>query len=349
MRDAGGQMVKLELADRGAEAGTPAARSAYRMLSVIVPAYNEERSIPVLCDRLLAVLDELGTPFEIILVNDGSKDNTASVLRAAAGRRKEIKVIELKRNSGQTAAMMCGIDHASGDIIIPIDADLQNDPADIPLLLAKIAEGYDVVSGWRKDRKDAALRRNLPSRIANKIISLVSRVHLHDYGCTLKAYRLDVLDGVRLYGEMHRLIPVYASWLGAKVTEIPVRHYPRAHGKSNYGLERVAKIILDLIVVKFLDRQFMKPIYVFGGFGMLCLAVSGLAGFWALYLKFVDGLSLIQTPLPLLAVMTFITGFMCILMGLLSEILMRTYFESQGKTSYAVRERLNFDETQAKR
>jgi dolichol-phosphate mannosyltransferase len=349
MRDAGGQMVTLEPVDRGAEAAAPAKRPAYRMLSVIVPAYNEEQSIPILCDRLLAVLDGLDAPFEIILVNDGSKDNTGAVLRVAAGRRKEIKVIELKRNSGQTAAMMCGIDHASGDIIIPIDADLQNDPADIPALLAKIGEGYDVVSGWRKDRKDAALRRNLPSRIANRIISFVSRVHLHDYGCTLKAYRLEVLDGVRLYGEMHRLIPVYASWMGARVTEIPVRHHPRTHGSSNYGLERVVKIILDLIVVKFMDRQFMKPIYVFGGFGMLCLAISGLAAIWALYLKVVDGLSLIQTPLPLLAMMTFITGFMCILLGLLSEIMMRTYFESQGKTSYSVRERLNFDETRAKR
>jgi dolichol-phosphate mannosyltransferase len=244
---------------------------------------------------------------------------------------------------------MCGIDHATGDLIVPIDADLQNDPADIPLLLAKIAEGYDVVSGWRKDRKDSELRRNLPSRVANWIISKVSQVKLHDYGCTLKAYRRDVLDGVRLYGEMHRLIPVYASWMGARVTEIPVRHHPRKHGQSHYGLERVVKIILDLIVVKFMDRQFMKPIYVFGGFGMLCLAISFLAGAWALFLKFVDGLSLIQTPLPLLAVMTFVTGVMCILMGLISEILMRTYFESQGKTSYSVRERVNFDEPPAGR
>jgi dolichol-phosphate mannosyltransferase len=197
MRGAGGQMATLDL-DHSRAAIPPAIQPSFRRLSVVVPAYNEEQSIPILCERLLAVLDEVGTPFEIILVNDGSKDNTGAVLRAAAARRKEIKVIELKRNSGQTAAMMCGIDHASGDIIIPIDADLQNDPADIPALLAKLAEGYDVVSGWRKDRKDAALRRNLPSRIANWIISKVSRVPLHDYGCTLKAYRLDVLEGVRL-------------------------------------------------------------------------------------------------------------------------------------------------------
>jgi dolichol-phosphate mannosyltransferase len=342
-------MGRVELAEVTVEQGAvPAADAGYRKLSIVVPAYNEAKSIPVLCESLLAVLDGMGKPFEIILVNDGSKDDTQAVLRQAATRRHEIKVVELKRNSGQTAAMMCGIDHASGDIIIPIDADLQNDPADIPALLEKIAEGYDVVSGWRKDRKDSTLRRNLPSWIANWIISKVSRVQLHDYGCTLKAYRLDVLEGVRLYGEMHRLIPVYASWMGARVTEIPVRHHARKHGASHYGLERVAKIILDLIVVKFLDRQLMKPIYVFGGFGMACLAISGLAGIVALYLKFFRDVSLIQTPLPLLAVMTFITGFMCILMGLLCEILMRTYFESQGKTSYAVRERLNFDEKQAK-
>jgi glycosyltransferase involved in cell wall biosynthesis len=328
--------------DRRESAAEPGA--AYRKLSIVVPIYNEQGSIPTLCERLLTVLNRIAAPFEIILVNDGSTDGSRSALRDAAGRSKDIKVIELKRNSGQTAAMMCGIDHASGDIIIPIDADLQNDPEDIPLLLAKIAEGYDVVSGWRQVRNDREFGRDLPSRMANWLISAVSGVHLHDYGCSLKAYRLEVLDGVRLYGEMHRFIPIYASWMGARVTEVPVRHYPRQHGASHYGFERVIKVVLDLIVVKFLERQFMKPIYIFGGFGLLCLLVSGLAGLGALYLKFFEQVSLIQTPLPLLAVVAFITGFMCILMGLLSEILMRTYFESQGKTSYAVRESLNFDE-----
>src|SRR5581483_3453262 len=212
----------------------------------------------------------------------------------------------------------------------------------IPALLAKIDEGYDVVSGWRRIRMDSEVGRDLPSRIANWMISLVSGVRLHDYGCTLKAYRREVLDGVRLYGEMHRFIPIYASWMGAKVTEIPVRHAPRAHGSSHYGMERVLKVILDLIVVKFLDRHMMKPIYIFGGFGLLCLAISGLSLIGALYLKYVHHVSLIQTPLPLLSVMTFVTGFMCILMGLISEMLMRTYFEAQGKTPYAVRSRLNF-------
>jgi dolichol-phosphate mannosyltransferase len=323
----------------------PAERTkVYQTLSVIVPVYNEEKNIPTLCERLLAALDAIGSPFEIILVNDGSTDRSREALRAAADRRREIKVVELKRNSGQTAAMMCGIDHSAGDIIIPIDADLQNDPADISLLLAKIAEGYDVASGWRKDRKDAPLRRNLPSRIANRLISVVSGVPLHDYGCTLKAYRRDVLEGVRLYGEMHRFIPIYASWMGARVIEVPVSHSPRAHGSSNYGMERILKVMLDLIVVKFLDRYWMKPIYVFGGFGILCLLVSALAALWALWLKFFEAVSLVQTPLPLLSVMTFITGFMCILMGLLSEMVMRTYFESQAKAPYTVRARLNFDD-----
>src|SRR5581483_9646236 len=284
--------VREREVETGAATGMPV-----RRLSIIVPIYNEERNVPVLCERLLAVLDKIGQPFEVILVNDGSSDGSRAALRAAATQRKDIKVIELKRNSGQTAAMMCGIDHASGDVIIPIDADLQNDPEDIPLLLAKIAEGYDVVSGWRTVRKDSEFGRDLPSRMANWLISLVSGVRLHDYGCSLKAYRLEVLDGVRLYGEMHRFIPIYASWMGARVTEVPVRHHPREHGASHYGFERVVKVVLDLIVVKFLERQFMKPIYVFGGFGLLCLLVSGVAGIAALYLKFFERVSLIQTPL----------------------------------------------------
>lgn len=324
-----------------------ASKPTYRMLSVVVPVFNEQDNIPRLCEKLIAVLDQIGSPYEVILVNDGSADRSQDALRDAANEYRKIKVIELRRNSGQTAALMCGIDHAFGDIIIPIDADLQNDPADIPLLLEKIAEGYDVVSGWRKDRKDDAIRRNLPSRIANWMISVVSGVHLHDFGCSLKAYRIDVLDGVRLYGEMHRFVPIYASWMGARVTEVPVRHLAREFGTSKYGLERIAKVLLDLIVVKFLDRHFMKPIYVFGGFGLVSLLISGASGIAALYLKIVEHLSLIQTPLPLLSVMTFITGIMCVLMGLLSEMLMRTYFEAQGKTSYAIREKLNFDDMKA--
>ncbi|MDY0884059.1 glycosyltransferase family 2 protein [Dongia soli] len=318
-----------------------AAQHSALKLSIITPIYNEEENIPLLFERLDAVLRPMKRGYEIIMVNDGSRDGSLAALRRLAEQHPEVKVIDLKRNSGQTAALMCGIDHSTGDIIIPIDADLQNDPADIPNLLVKIDEGYDVVSGWRRDRKDAAIRRNFVSSVANLVISRISGVHLRDYGCSLKAYRRSVLEGVRLYGEMHRFVPIYASWMGAKITEIPVRHHPRLHGKSSYGLERVVKVILDLIVVKFLDRHLVKPIYVFGGFGMLSVAISFLTLLWALYLKLVEGLSLIQTPLPLLSAMAFLIGITAILLGLMSEILVRTYFESQDKRPYYVRERIN--------
>ena len=249
----------------------------------------------------------------------------------------------MRRNFGQTAALMAGIDHARGDVIVMIDADLQNDPEDIPMLIQKINEGYDVVSGWRKDRKDALLSRNLVSRVANSLISRISGVPLADYGCTLKAYRREILQGVRLYGEMHRFIPIYASWMGAKIAEVPVLHHPRTLGKSKYGLERIFKVVLDLIVVKFLDRHFVKPIYVFGGFGVFSLVLCAISTLWMLYLKLVEGVSMILTPLPLISAMTFLVSCMSILMGLLAEMLVRTYFESQQRTAYAVRALVNFD------
>lgn len=311
-------------------------------ISVIVPIYNEEESIGLLMPRLYAVLDPLPHRFEIILVNDGSRDQSLALLRAAAAQRPEVKIVNFRRNYGQTAAMMAGIDHASGDIIVAIDADLQNDPDDIPALLAKLDEGFDVVSGWRRDRKDAAVRRNLVSRIANRVISRISGVRLNDYGCTLKAYRKDVIKGVRLYGEMHRFIPIYAAWQGARVTELPVRHHPRQFGRSKYGLERIIKVVLDLMVVKFLDRHFVKPIYVFGGFGMFSFGLSALAALYMLYLKFAEGLSMIQTPLPLLSAMAFLVGVMSLLMGLLAEMLVRVYFESQNRAPYLVKDLVNF-------
>lgn len=314
---------------------------SFLSISVLVPVYNEAENLPLLLEKLNASLAGQQLDWEVILVNDGSRDASMSVLRDLAGGDSHIKVIDLKRNSGQTAAMMCGIDHACGEVLVPIDADLQNDPADIPRLLAKIDEGYDVVSGWRADRKDAAVRRNFVSRVANRIISLISGVHLHDYGCSLKAYRKSVLDGVRLYGEMHRFIPIYASWMGARITELPVQHHPRIHGQSKYGLERIFKVILDLMVVKFLDRHLVKPIYVFGSIAAFSFAISAAAMAYAVYLKFAENVSFILTPLPLLAVMTFVTGLMTLLLGIVSEILVRTYFESQGKTPYAVRERIN--------
>lgn len=280
---------------------------------------------------------KLNRPWELVLVNDGSTDRSTQILDEIAAKDPAVKVVHFRRNYGQTAAMMAGFDYAQGEIVIPMDGDLQNDPSDIQKLVQKIDEGYDVCSGWRKARQDHALRRNLPSRIANRLISFISGVHLHDFGCSLKAYRSDVIKGVRLYGEMHRFIPIYASWHGAKVTEVPVTHHPRLYGKSKYGLERVVKVILDLVVVKFLDSYAMKPMYIFGSFGLVNLLVSVGAALVAVYLKFFDSISFVQTPLPLVAVMTLGMGIMGILMGLLAELLTRTYHESQDKPTYLVK------------
>jgi glycosyltransferase involved in cell wall biosynthesis len=312
------------------------------VLTVCVPIYNEVENLGLLYEKVNAVLTKLNREWEIILINDGSTDGSAEILNQLAEKEARIKVIHFRRNYGQTAAMMAGIDYANGDIIIPMDADLQNDPEDIPHLIAKLDEGFDVCSGWRKNRKDNALRRNLPSRIANWMISKISGVKLHDYGCSLKAYNKDVVKGIKLYGEMHRFIPIYASWHGAKVTEIPVAHHPRMFGQSKYGLERVIKVVLDLAVVKFLDRYAQKPMYIFGGVGMLSLLLSGLVAAWALYLKFFDNTSLVQTPLPLMFTFTALTGVICLLMGLLAELVMRTYHESQEKDVYLIKETRNF-------
>ena len=311
------------------------------MLSIVIPVYNEQDNVFPLYERVNAALLQIGEDYEVIIVNDGSSDKTEANLQTIAAKDPHFKIINFRRNYGQTAAVMAGIDFASGDIIVGLDGDLQNDPADIPKLLAKLAEGYDVVSGWRVDRKDAAIKRNLPSRMANWLISTISGIHLHDYGCSLKAYRKEVVKGVKLYGEMHRFIPIYASWQGGKVAEIPVTHHARVHGSSKYGLERVIKVLLDLMVVKFLATYANKPIYVFGGFGLISIAVSFLSGLWALYLKLFEGVSFIQTPLPLLVVLAFITGVMSILMGLIAEIIMRTYYESQGKQVYLVKNTVN--------
>lgn len=311
------------------------------MLSVTIPVYNERDNLRPLYDQITAVLRQLQRPWEIIFVDDGSTDGSRERLDELAAQDPAVKVIHFRRNFGQTAAMMAGVDFASGEIIIPMDGDLQNDPNDIPRLLAKLDEGYDVCSGWRKTRQDAAIRRNLPSRLANRLISVISGVHLHDYGCSLKAYRKDVIKTVRLYGEMHRFIPIFASWQGAKVTEIPVTHHARIHGESKYGINRVLKVVLDLIVVKFLHSYAMKPMHIFGGFGLMSLTISVLAGTLAVYWRLMGTAYLIQTPLPLLSVMTFITGVMCILMGLLAELTTRTYYESQGKLVYLVGETRN--------
>src|SRR5579859_5355239 len=300
-------------------------------ISVIIPVHNEAQNIPLLIEHLFPVLDELDHQFEVIAVDDGSTDRSMDELRKVADSRSEFKVVRLARNYGQTAAMMAALDYASGEIIVPLDADLQNDPADIPMLLEKLEQNFDVVSGWRKDRKDRPIKRTLVSRIANSVISRISGVRLHDYGCSLKAYRRSIVEHVRLYGEMHRFIPIYASWYGARITEVAVRHHPRTHGRSHYGLERVLKVLLDLVVVRFLDRYLTKPIYIFGGFGILWFAVSFVTLLYIFYLKIFSHVSMIQTPLPLLVAMAFMMGVTSILVGLLAEIVVRIYFEARSK------------------
>ena len=311
-------------------------------VSVLLPVFDEEEALPRLLDRLFAALKRLDLNFEVLAVNDGSRDGSLDVLRDEATIRPELRVIDFRRNFGQTAALMAGIDHAKGDILVSLDADLQNDPDDIPELLAKLNEGFGVVSGWRRGRQDG-LVRSLASRVANRLISYISGVSLHDHGCTLKAYRRDVISGVKLYGEMHRFIPIYATWMGARVAEIPVHHHPRVFGRSKYGFERIPKVVLDLIVVKFLESYLAKPIYLFGGFGVASLLLSLVGFLLMLYWKIFKGIAMILTPVPTVVAITFLVGCMSILMGLLAEILVRTYFESQGQASYKIRELINFD------
>ena len=307
-----------------------------RRISVVVPVYNEELNVAELFERLAAVLT--GADVEFIFVDDGSTDRTVDVLEQLAGRDERVRLIRFRRNFGQTAALSAGIDHARGEIIIPMDGDLQNDPRDIPRLLAKLDEGYDVVSGWRVRRRDP-LHRRIPSQIANWLISVISGVRLHDYGCSLKAYRRDVLEDVRLYGEMHRFVPIYASWQGARVTELAVDHHPRTRGKSNYGIERTIKVVLDMIVVKFLSSYATKPIYVFGGFGLVAFALSGLAFALMVYYKYLAASpkTFIETPLPMAVVMFGLVGCLSVLLGLVAELTVRTWYESQGKRTYAIR------------
>jgi len=307
-------------------------------VSVLIPIYNEEGNLSLLYDKLEAALQKAERAYEIIFVDDGSSDGSLEILLDLREKNPNVKIISFSRNFGQTAALSAGIDCSKGDIIIPMDGDLQTDPEDILPLLQKIEEGYDVVSGWRKNRKDPFLNRRLPSMIANKIISWIGGVHLHDYGCTLKAYKRDILKNIKLYGEMHRFIPIYAQWIGARVSEIPVRHSPRMSGKSKYGMNRIFKIILDLMVVKFLLSYSQKPIYVFGGMGLLMILGALISGGYAIYLKFFEGTSFILTPLPLLCVLLLMLGFLSILMGFLAEILTRTYYESQGKPTYQIKE-----------
>ena len=309
-------------------------------ISVFLPVFNEEPNLRPLHSKMEYALSILPRTAEVIYIDDGSTDGSLAVLRDLAARDPRVRVVALRRNYGQTAAMSAGIDAARGRVLIPMDADMQNDPADIERLLAKLDEGYDVVSGWRKNRQDKMWTRRFPSMIANRLISWIGGVPLHDYGCSLKAYRRDVIKDVRLYGEMHRFIPIYASWAGARVAEIPVEHHARTMGKSKYGLSRTLKVVFDMMTIKFMASYQTKPIYVFGMCGMLAFVVSILAGLWAAFLKLFHKADFIQTPLPILAVVMFAVGVQFFLMGLLAEMLVRTYHESQAKPIYAVREKI---------
>ncbi|TWJ32595.1 glycosyltransferase family 2 protein [Geobacter argillaceus] len=312
-------------------------------LSIVVPIYNEEENISLLHGRVTAALAESGLTYELILVDDGSVDRSFLLLQEIAREDRRVKVIRFRRNFGQTAAMAAGFTAAAGRVIVPMDGDLQNDPADIPRLLARIDEGYDVVSGWRKERKDTFVNRKLPSMIANALISRLTGVHLHDYGCTLKAYRREVLEGINLYGEMHRFVPALASQVGAKVAELPVRHHPRLYGTSKYGISRTVRVVLDLMTVKFLLQYSTKPIQLFGKWGIYTLLAGFLSGGATIYMKLFEQMSMNRNPLLILTAFLLFMGVQFIVLGLLGELNARTYYEAQGKPIYVIREKLNID------
>lgn len=319
-----------------------AKKNAQAWVSVVVPVYNEVKNVPLLHEKIKAAMATTKHQWELVLVDDGSSDGSLQAMEVLAARDpKHTRVVALRRNFGQTAAISAGIDYSRGEIIVLMDGDLQNDPADIPNLLAEIEKGYDVVSGWRKYRKDNFITRTFPSMVANKLISHVTGVVLHDYGCTLKAYRREVLTGFRLYGEMHRFIPAYAGYVGATITEVPVQHHPRKYGTSKYGLERTVKVVLDLFTVKFLSGYVNKPIYLFGGVG---IGFSGLGLMGLLFLfgrKFLLGSGVVDSPIFILSALLFAIGIQSILLGLIAEMVVRTYHESQSKPIYRVRYVIN--------
>ncbi len=332
--------TKLEAPPR---AGRAAAKAAPPAVSIIVPIYNEAANLRLLCRRVIEVVERLGQTAEVILIDDGSTDGSTELLRELALQDGRLRVLELVRNFGQTAAMSAGFDYSRGRVIVPLDADLQNDPADIPRILDKLEEGFDVVSCWRVHRRDP-WTRVWPSRVANRLISWLSGVKLHDFGCTLKGYRREVIRHVRLYGEMHRFIPIFAKWAGARVTELPVEHYPRREGRSKYGLLRTIKVPLDLITIKFLESYSNKPMYLFGGLGFLSIVAGAGLSALTLYQKFFEAVKAHRNPLLLLSVFCLMVGIQLILFGLIAELIVRTYHESQGKPTYLVREPLDSDD-----
>ena len=313
-------------------------------LSVVIPVFDEEENIRELHEKLLEPVNSSNGSYEIIYVDDGSRDNSFGVLSVLAAEDSHVKIVRLRRNFGQTAALSAGFNHAQGDIIVTMDADLQNDPADLPKLLDKIDEGYDVVSGWRRDRKDTFLTRRLPSMIASSLISRITGLRLHDYGCTLKAYRREALKDLRLYGEMHRIIPAYVAWNGFSVIEMEVQHHPRLRGKSKYGLSRTLKVILDVLTAKFLNDFGTRPVHLFGALGALSMTGGVAAAVAVLLQKFLADVFAHKNPILILAVFLFLLGMLFVVMGLLAELLMRTYYESQQKQIYVIADRLNIDQ-----
>jgi glycosyltransferase involved in cell wall biosynthesis len=310
-------------------------------LSVVVPIYNEEESIPPLVERLNSVLATIPGGSEIIAVDDGSRDRSFAILRGLAAQHPHLRVIRFRRNFGQTAAFAAGFAAARGAIVVTIDADLQNDPKDIPALLAKVEEGFDVVSGWRERRQDNFISRTLPSRIANGLISSVTGVHLHDYGCSLKAYRSEVVKNIQLYGELHRFIPAIASWQGVAVTEIPVHHEARRYGASKYGISRTFRVLLDLVTVRFLLSYGTRPMQIFGSIGLLSVLGGMAISFYLALVKLFTNADIGSRPLLLLGILLIILGIQFISLGLIGELVVRVYYEAQNKPIYVVREELN--------
>lgn len=310
-------------------------------LSVVVPIYNEEESIPYLYQRLTEALEKLGKPYEVIAADDGSRDRSFTLLSEIAAKDRRWRIVRFRRNFGQTAAFSAGFDRAQAPVVITIDADLQNDPEDIGKLIAKIDEGFDVVSGWRERRQDPFLNRRLPSIIANRLISWSTGVYLHDYGCSLKAYRTEVVRGIRLYGELHRFIPAIASWQGIAVAELSVNHEARRFGSSKYGISRTLRVVLDLLTVRFLLSYGTRPMQIFGLIGMLATMLGILIGMYLSWIKLMYGAAIADRPLLLLAVLMIVLGVQFISMGLIGELIVRTYYETQSKPIYVVREELN--------
>ncbi len=319
-----------------------------RLVSIIIPLYNEEDNVPTLYKELVTVAERIKERVEFVLVDDGSRDRTADVVAEVAGKDSRVRLVRFRRNFGQTAAMAAGFDYAEGDIVVVLDGDLQNDPIEIPRMIAKLDEGYDLVAGWRKYRKDPFISRKLPSMLANKLISRITNVHLHDYGCTLKVMRAEVAKNIKLYGEMHRFIPALAAEMGVRIAEMPVNHRPRIHGTSKYGISRTFRVILDLLTVKFFLGFSTRPLHMFGFWGMGTGGLGGVILAWLAAEKVFMGLPIGNRPLLMLGVMLVLIGLQFVCFGLLAEILVRTYHESQNKSIYTVRDVLQFGDDEHK-